>query len=458
MCIVISNIINMSEEVKDWCSIIKSKSLQPDEVDYIIYHSPCSDGTGSGLIAWKYLTNKFPDRKIKYYPANINAYPPPDLEGRNVLICDYSYKKDILLEIIKKAKNLLIIDHHKSAQKDLVEISDKYKIFDMNHSGAMLTWFYFYNNIPAPLLIKYIEDRDIWAKKLDLVDEFVSWFYTLPHDFNEYNKYLDDNLLMEMVKTKGVNFLELNNNYINQALEYVVIKFNKIKDKYYFIGYINSTVLKSDIGNKIFDKFPLINFSAIYSINDYDNSTTYSLRSNEISTDVSEISTLLNGGGHRNASGNKVFYIVNHLGINYDNNSQLYTLLDYIYFDRIELNNNNKLDIVYLNTNIYKYELSAYLLQKRYTNNNNKDIQEATHLYQTKNTIINNNKEINEFHVCAIWDYNVNLDTTCYLVLFSNSYNKELKKQFLSKYPCVEDDMNKKYYTFKMKGFIKILN
>lgn len=50
----------------------------------------------------------------------------------------------------------------------------------MTHSGAMLTWFYFFPEIEPPLLIKYIEDRDIWTKALPNTDDFSSWFYTLP--------------------------------------------------------------------------------------------------------------------------------------------------------------------------------------------------------------------------------------------------------------------------------------
>lgn len=302
-------------------------------------------------------------------------------------------------------------------------------------------------------MIKYIEDRDIWTKKLDLIDEFASWFHTVPLDVKEYNKYMDDNVLMEMIKTKGVAYVELNNYYVNQSLDYVVVKFTKIKDKYYFIGYINSTILKSDIGNKIFDKYPLIDFSAIYSVNDSDDSTSFSLRSTETSADVSEIAfNAFGAGGHSAAAGCRLNYISNQLGTTYDN-GQLYTLLDYVYFDSIEINN-IKLNIVYLNSNIHKYELSAYLLQKRYIDkNNNKDVQEVTHLYQIKTS----KKDVDEFHICAIWDYDTKNDTTYYLILFSLNFNRDVKKEFLSKYRCLENDMNKRYYNFKMKGFVKIL-
>jgi oligoribonuclease NrnB/cAMP/cGMP phosphodiesterase (DHH superfamily) len=143
--------------------------------------------------------------------------------------------------LIKKANKVLVIDHHKSAEKDLKDIEDKYKWFDMTHSGAMLTWFYFFPEISPPLMIRYIEDRDIWTKALPNTDDFSSWFYTLPLEFPVYDKYAQsDELLKEMIETYGKAYGELNRYYSKQAVEHCVPKFCSIKDKFYLIGYVNS--------------------------------------------------------------------------------------------------------------------------------------------------------------------------------------------------------------------------
>lgn len=125
--------------------------LQPDEVDYVIYHHPCTDGFGSAFVAWKYLSARFPKRTVTYYPASIGASPPNDVTGRNVLICDYSYRKADLMDLIGKVNKLLILDHHKSAQKELSDVPSEYKVFDMHHSGAWLTWNFFFPIIPFHL-------------------------------------------------------------------------------------------------------------------------------------------------------------------------------------------------------------------------------------------------------------------------------------------------------------------
>lgn len=434
--------------MSNWNEIIKTKELQPDEVDVVIYHDPCSDGTGSAYIAWKYFTTNFPNKKIIYYPMSIGSSPPSDIENKNVLICDYSYKKDVLINLLTKVNKLLIIDHHKSAEKDLQDIDDKHKIFHMGHSGAMLTWFYFYGDTNPPLMIEYIQDRDIWTKKLSNTDDFASWFYTLPLKFEEYDKYSDDNVLLEMIKTKGIAFGELNNYYINQAIDHVVPKFCKIKNKYYFVAYVNSTVCKSDIGNQIFNKFPLVDFSVAYSINDNSNSTSFSLRSTDKHADVSEIAFSLGAGGHRNASGIRLDHVTNHIpGKTYDT-GQLYKLLDKIYFGNLE-HDNKELYVTYLNSSLYKYEFATYLMQKKYTDKDKYDVQVSENLYKIKN----NSDEKHKSDIIIIFDYDIQNNVTEFNVLFDESFANDIKKDILSKYTNDFDDKNK-LITFTTTGIL----
>ena len=182
----------MTDQI-DWSAIVASKHLQPHEVDVVIYHHPCSDGTGACWAAWKYLSINQPNRAIQYCPRSIGAPPPRGLEGKNVLICDYSYRYAVLTDLLSQVNKLLVIDHHRSAEKDLQSIDDRHKIFRMDYSGAMLTWYYFFGQSqPPPLMLEYIQDRDIWTKRLPHTDDFAAWFHTLPHDVEVYDQYQDD--------------------------------------------------------------------------------------------------------------------------------------------------------------------------------------------------------------------------------------------------------------------------
>lgn len=139
-----------------------------NKTDYVIYHGGCCDGFASAYSIWKYF--KLNDEKqldnIIFYPAKHNTFhnTHPDVYNRNVVICDFSYNKNLLLKMIKQANSLIVLDHHKNAENELESIPDKNKIFRMDKSGAVITWEFFFPNISVPKFIKYIEDRDIWKK------------------------------------------------------------------------------------------------------------------------------------------------------------------------------------------------------------------------------------------------------------------------------------------------------
>ncbi len=420
--------------------------LVPDEIDTVIYHSPCPDGTGAAYSAWKYLTEKFPDRKVEYYGIAAGANPPLNVTNRSVLICDISFRKEILVDMISKAKRLAILDHHISAQKDLAEIDDKYKVFRMDRSGAFLTWSYFFPDQPVPLLIQYIQDVDIWTKKLPNADAFSSWFSLVPYEFEQYDKYIEDSALLQMIDVKGRSMVELNQFYTQQACPFVAPKFMQIRDKFYFVGYLNSTVLKSDIGNRVFDGYPMIDFSCIYSINDRTDSTSISLRSTAKHVDVSVIASYFRGGGHRNASGMRIEGVTNTLPGKVFDAGRLYSSLWKIYFDQVSIEG-KEFNIVYFNSNVHRSKLGKYFLQTKYTEYREEDEKEErdgekdkeekeTKEQRTKLVDIQECVAIARIiaeqpsfyqhtHVAAIWDYQGFDDMTSFSITFDQKLSKE---------------------------------
>lgn len=427
--------------------------MKPEEVDFIIYHGNCMDGFGCVVSAELYRRDNFPQKQMTYYPASYTKQPP-DVTNKNVLICDFSYKKNIMFDIIKTANKVVILDHHKTAENDLAEIKNENKVFNMNFSGSYITWKYFHPLKEVPKLIEYIQDNDIWKKQLPHTLEFTAYLMSLPMTYDEYSKLLDNEFIEKEVFIQGSGMVKQNQMNIDYALMNVAPKFMEIDNKYYFVCHLNSSVLKSEIGNKMLYKFPFSNFSVIYSINDYSNSTMMSLRSSSTRTDVSEIAKYYKGGGHRNASGLNLPYICNSLpGVVLDNN-KCYYLLQNIKIKQINYIDHN-IKIVLLNTSNCKYTIGKYLLQTRYIENL-VEIQECSHIMRT----INNNNDNYNCDMSLTWNQGGNDEIWCTV-----SFSDQLISDF-NKMNCIINSLSKqenytnkgKKITFSVKNNNNILD
>lgn len=429
--------------------------LKPEEVDYIIYHGNCTDGFGCVISAELYRKEVNPEKQIIYYGASY-AKPPPDITGKNVLICDFSYKKEEMLNIIKSANKVAVLDHHKTAETELSSIMDKYKVFNMNYSGAYITWKYFHPTKKVPKLIEYIQDNDLWRKQLPNTLEFTAYMFSLPMTIEEYSKLLDDNYIETQVLTQGSGMLRQNISNIENALKHVNLKFTEINNKIYMIGYVNSSVLKSEIGNKIFEKYPYCNFSAVYSIDDLTNSTIFSLRSTYDRTDVSEISKIFGGGGHRNASGMKCNYITNTLPGNVLDNFKSYYLLRNIYTSIITIDEYMPRAVI-LNSAHHKHALGRYLLQTRCYDITNEQIQECTFILRN----LNNNDQNYNSDISIIWNFQGNNKIWCTVIASNDVYNDKKKynriNQYFSKYDDFIQNDNKINFSCKTNCLIDSL-
>ena len=282
----------------------------------------------------------------------------------------------------------------------------------MKKSGATLAWDYFYPAGEYPLVVKYVEDRDIWTRKLENNELFYSWFYKLPATYEEYIKYFDNKMFSECIglgykdldKCKALVCVQIDKYYTDEALEYAWSpQFLEISDKYYFVSNVNSSILKSSIGNLLFDKYPLIDFSCV--ISNGITGTHISLRSIPTASDVSEVAKVYGGGGHAEAAGIKSPHVIVHMGKLLDDGIT-YGYLQDIYFDEI-------LPCVYLYSPINKSELAKYLLQRRRTGGKQNciDIYEKLSCLQGKSIT----KEVN---FAVVWSYNPIKNVTDIVVKF----------------------------------------
>lgn len=262
---------------------------------YVLYHSNCYDGFGAAYAAWK----KFGGR-AQYLPVSYNK-PVPELPGaKEVYIVDFSYDYDILDLIQRKYEcSVTVLDHHKTAEEKLTNIenpNDWVKVvFDMNRSGALITWEYFHKD-PAPLLIQHISDRDLWQFKMDGTAKIHKALVSYPMDFT-----LWDTFDVEVLKKEGVICERLYTNLVENIVSGSWIITDEQGDK---CAVVNTSIAWSEVGQALLKKHKN-NVKYAMSFTYFSNEVMYSLRS-EGDFDVSEKAKLHGGGGHKNAAGYKV--------------------------------------------------------------------------------------------------------------------------------------------------------
>jgi len=173
---------------------MNAKVYDDKHIDIVIFHGNCSDGFTAAAIAHQFGTHS--DETVWISSAPCPA--PPDVTGKNVVVMDLSFTYEDTMQCIEKAKSFIIIDHHKTAMKNLSDVPDKNKYFDMDKCGASLAWDYFSKSPKnssqlrtIPRFVQYVEARDLWQQSRF---EFTNEVWDLTHPKVQWvSGTLDDN-------------------------------------------------------------------------------------------------------------------------------------------------------------------------------------------------------------------------------------------------------------------------
>jgi oligoribonuclease NrnB/cAMP/cGMP phosphodiesterase (DHH superfamily) len=256
----------------------------------IIYHGNCPDGFGAAWSFWR----KY-GYSADYFAANYGG-DIPDITDRELYILDFSYSRKITEEIAAKAKSIVILDHHKTAYEALNGLS--YFNYDVNHSGAYLSWKYLFGESKVPHLIKLIEDRDLWNFKIEDSKYLLDVLDSNPYDFNTWD------MLARDFEPDSPNYNDLKKDgiaigrYRLSLIEKILKNSHTITILGQDIPAINSPFFQSELGATLSVGRP---YSCVY----YWDGDRYrfSLRSDSNGEDVANIASNFGGGGHKRASG-----------------------------------------------------------------------------------------------------------------------------------------------------------
>lgn len=259
----------------------------------VVYHGHCMDGWTSAWTAWL----KFGD-SADYQDAH---YPPTadfDVDGREVYFLDYCPSREKLIEFQGRAQSLKVIDHHKTAQE--VCRGFDFATFDMNRSGAGLTWDVLTDSAPRPRLVDYVEDRDLWNWKLPHSKEVNAFIQSMPRDdFNNWSALAD---LLEAALPAAIE----TGKALLRAEQINVDSCKNSVRHLTFCGYDNVPVVNANGVNisALLNQLARKDYFAVGWYQDENGHFRYSLRANG-DFDLTKIAEKFGGGGHKLASGFK---------------------------------------------------------------------------------------------------------------------------------------------------------
>jgi oligoribonuclease NrnB/cAMP/cGMP phosphodiesterase (DHH superfamily) len=258
---------------------------------YVLYHDSCMDGAGAAWAAWKSLGDS-----TEYIAVQYSRDLPLLEEGSLVYLVDFSFKRPVLEELNRRMSKVQIIDHHKTAQADLMGLDNC--IFDMNQSGAVLTWKFFHGEAPVPRFLKLIEDRDLWKWEFPETKHVGLAMFSRGFDFRTYDAFLSPAMLLQL-EAEGSAIERFQDNIIGMVIKHAQMQ--RI-GSFENIPCVNTPVLQSETANALCRKYPESPFAACYFIKDT-GERVYSLRTTRKDVDVSAVALQYGGGGHRAAAG-----------------------------------------------------------------------------------------------------------------------------------------------------------
>lgn len=298
----------------------------------VIYHGGCRDGF---CAAWIYnrwnrdIGNIAQSNHVEYHPGYYGN-DPPDIEGKDVVILDFAYSPEVMGNIALHSNHLLWIDHHKTALPvidvlKMINKSDRELLinqvsyfFDLNKSGAGLTWDHFFPGQQRPLIVDYVEDRDLWKKQLEFTDEINAYIACLEFNFHVWDTHSHCDKL-EMLAGGNVALMKTDQ-YVREVCKNVYFADVAVRKS------------NSDYTDKIFNHIPIVNICqvdcsevlhelckiythapfSLYWFKRKDGFYQYGMRSIG-DFDVSEVAKAFGGGGHKNAAGFQLMYLLDEL-------------------------------------------------------------------------------------------------------------------------------------------------
>jgi len=257
----------------------------------VYYHGGCLDGFSS---AW--VTHKNFGDEAEYIPISHQDRDVFDVKNKTIFFVDILPAEEILKELLKN-NEVTTIDHHITNKENIKLVSNH--SFDLQKSGAVLTWEYFNPGQDAPLFLKHVQAQDIWVWTLPFTREIMATAGLYEQTFGNWDKIATD-IENEQEKNKYIEKGKVLLEYYNKICDLLIEDLATEADfENHRIWVANVPhMFASIVGHKLADKTS--SFSVTWC--QEEDAIHISLRSVK-DFDITEIAKKHGGGGHKNAGG-----------------------------------------------------------------------------------------------------------------------------------------------------------
>lgn len=287
---------------------IKLPGLRSGHPITVIYHGNCTDGMGAAWVVREYLKQQLFDLdEVIWVPAKYGE-DHSEIKGQYIIMVDFSFKRPEMLELARNNHHILVIDHHVTAEAELVNLPDNVTcLFDMDRSGAMLAWDHFRGNevTGATPLISRIQDRDLWRFDFPDTKDVMAAVFTYDMTFEVWDELMRKPLAE--LKAEGEAFTRKQKKDVAAVIESNMLLVD-------FAGFRVPAVncpywLASDVGHALLERYSPVSapFAVTFSLNKDGRRVNLSLRSTDERVRVDELAVRFGGGGHRNAAGCSIY-------------------------------------------------------------------------------------------------------------------------------------------------------
>jgi uncharacterized protein len=297
----------------------------PPHKAVVVYHANCMDGFTAAWAFHKLVELGKPEA----YPGGVTYVPMAYGDGHGVIgipeykncddlyILDFSFSKYELTFWTPFFRQVILLDHHKTALESLGSEAwpeDEHPVnltmvLDMRRSGAGITWdwlsevYDYPPEVSRTRLIDYVEDRDLWKFAMEGSKQVSAYIQMQNRNFARWSNLADEvDEKQHFVIQKGEQLLAQREQMVAEIASNPRKILIHLPNQLPVSGYcVNcSPMFASEVGNTLVRQYGMI---GVTYHQDETGATKFSLRSADGLEDVALIAQAFGGGGHRNAAG-----------------------------------------------------------------------------------------------------------------------------------------------------------